>query len=149
MKRVLLLCLFSLIFGCATVQTDTAKNANLTSFKRAYIEMQQDDEFQIYRALFWEMNDMGLEVVGIPFKDPTEQDLLVTYSYDGGWDMTRYLQSFQIRFTNAKTTQVVATSAYRSRGLWRGVRDGRLEEAFNDIRAKSNLPPTKQFGTPQ
>lgn len=149
MKRLLLLCFFGFLFGCATVQTDSAKNINLTSFKRAYVQPQQEDEFQIYRALFWELNDMGLEVIGVPFKDPTEQDLLVTYSYEGGWDMTRYLQSFQIRFINAKTTQVVTTSSYKSRGLWRGVRDGRLEDAFNDIRAKSNLPPTKQFGAPQ
>lgn len=149
MKRLLLLCIFGFLFGCATVQTDSAKNINLTSFKRAYVQPQQEDEFQIYRALFWELNDMGLEVIGVPFKDPTEQDLLVTYSYEGGWDMTRYLQSFQLRFINAKTTQVVTTSSYKSRGLWRGVRDGRLEDAFNDIRAKSNLPPTKQFGAPQ
>lgn len=145
MKRVLLLCVFAFLCGCVSVSTDFARGASLSSYKKAYLQAAPEDEFQIYRSIFWELNDIGLEVVGAPFSQPTEQDLIVSYSYDGGWDVTRYLQSFQIRFLNAKTNQVVASSSYYSRGLWRGVRDGRLEDAFNDIRAKSGLPPTRQF----
>ena len=88
---------------------------------------------------------MGLEVLGAPFQQATEHDLVVDYTYEGGWDLARYLQSFQLRFLNAKTSQVIVASRYRSRGMWRGKRDGRLEDAFNDIRTKTGLPPTKQF----
>jgi hypothetical protein len=145
MKRLILLSLFGLLFGCATVQTDTVKGASFSSYKRAYVKQLPEDEFQIYQGIFWELNDMGLEVLGVPFQQPTEQDLIVDYTYEGGWDLARYLQSFQLRFLNAKSSQVIVASRYRSRGMWRGKRDGRLEDAFNDIRAKTGLPPTKQF----
>jgi len=145
MRHLLMLCVFSLLTACVSIQTDSARNVNMKEYKRAYLQPQQEDEFQIYRALFWELNDMGLDVVGAPFQEPTAQDLIVTYSYDGGWDITRYLQSFQIRFMNSKTNQVIVTTSYKSKGLWHGVRDGRLEEAFNDVRSKFDLPPTTQF----
>lgn len=134
--------------GCATVQTDVANGQSLKQYKQAYIEQQPHDEFNIYKSIFWELNDMGYKVVAAPFKDPQDTDLNVTYTYASGWDLSRYLQAFQIKFVNAKTNQVVVTTSYRSRGIWRGVRDGRLEEAFNSIRTQENMPPTKQFGLP-
>ena len=145
MKRLLLICFVVSLFGCATVQTDTVKDASFSNYKRAYVKQLPEDEFQIYQAIFWELNDMGLEVLGAPFQQATEHDLVVDYTYEGGWDLARYLQSFQLRFLNAKTSQVIVASRYRSRGMWRGKRDGRLEDAFNDIRTKTGLPPTKQF----
>ena len=136
-----------LAFGlgsCVSLQTDVVQDGGLKSYKRAYIESPAQDEFQIYRALFWELNDMGL-VVGVPFKDPARTDLVVKFSYDSGWDITRYLQAFQLQFMNAQSGKVVGVSSFRSRGVWLGVRDGRLESAFNELRAKNGYPPTTQF----
>ncbi|WP_220810460.1 hypothetical protein [Noviherbaspirillum aridicola] len=154
-RTFVVLAFAAMLFGCGTMNTDMAMPAGVTvdgsagsglkSYKRAYIESLQEDEFQIYPALFKELNDMGIEVVGIPIKEPTETDLVVKYSYDAGWDFTRYLQSFQFQFLNAKTGKVVAMSSFKSRGIWQGVRDGRLEAAFNDLRAKNGYPPTRQF----
>ena len=45
----------------------------------------------------------------------------------GGWDMTRYLQSVQIQFVAAKSGRLVTSSSFYSKGLWLGVRDGRLK----------------------
>lgn len=147
LKRWIALCSLVLVVGCASVQTDVANEQSLKQYTRAYIEQQPNDEFNIYKSIFWELNNMGFMVVGIPFKDPKDTDLNVSYIYSAGWDLSRYLQSFQIKFVNARTNQVVVTSSYRSRGIWRGVRDGRLEDAFNSIRAKEGMPPTTQFGT--
>ena len=63
----------------------------------------------------------------------------------GGWDMTRYLQRVQIQFIAAKSGRLVTSSSFYSKGLWLGVRDGRLKTLFNDIRQKNGYPPSKQF----
>lgn len=135
----------ALCSGCATVESSLARNVDLKEYKRAYLEPQKEDEFQMYRAIFWELNDLGFEVVGVPFKDPSNDDFVVKYSYEGSWDIARYLQSFQIKMMNAKSDKLISTTSYYSRGLWRGVRDGRLEDAFNEFRKSAGLPPTKQF----
>ncbi len=136
---VLVLC------SCVTVNTDMSSDMDIKGYKRAYIERHPVDEFQMYQALFWEMNDMGKMVVNSPFDDPTEHDLLVRFSYDDGWDMTKYLRSFQFQLIAAKSGRVLTSTYYRSSGVWRGVRDGRLEDAFNDLRSKLGYEPTKQF----
>lgn len=141
----ILVCLLAVLAGCATVRTDVVAGGDLKNYKRAYVEAQVEDEFQIYGALFSELTDMGMQVVAVPFKEPQETDLLVKYTYDAGWDMTRYLQSFQFQFVDAKTGRVVAIQSYKSRGLWLGVRDGRLKTAFNEFRAKNGYAPSKQF----
>ncbi len=141
----ILVCLLAVLAGCATVRTDVVAGGDLKNYKRAYVEAQVEDEFQIYGALFSELTDMGMQVVAVPFKEPQETDLLVKYTYDAGWDMTRYLQSFQFQFVDAKIGRVVAIQSYKSRGLWLGVRDGRLKTAFNELRAKNGYAPSKQF----
>jgi hypothetical protein len=133
--------------ACVSVSTLQPLNADkgLKQYKRAYITPLANDEFQLYQALLFELTDMGIEVVAAPFKEPVETDLLVTYSFDAGWDMTKYLQAFRFQFTDAKTSRVVASTSFRSPGIWLGTRDRRLESAFNDLRAKHGFPPTKQF----
>lgn len=138
----MLICLL-VLSACVTMQA--AAPGDFRSFRRAYIEAPPEDEFQIRRALVWELNDMGLDVVGAPIETPTDTDLVVAFAYNAGWDLTRYLRAFHIQFIDAKSGRVVASSSYSSTGLWRGVRDARLESAFNELRAKIGYPPTKQF----
>jgi hypothetical protein len=143
---LLLVCLAGLS-ACVAVSTfqPTNQETNLKHYKRAYIEPLSADEFQLYQALLFELTDMGMEVVAAPFKQPSRADLLVKYSFDAGWDMTKYLKAFRFEFIDATTSRLVASTSYRSTGLWLGVRDRRLEAAFNDLRAKHGFPPTKQF----
>lgn len=131
--------------GCAVIQTDVVGESNLKSYKRAYVVAIPVDEFQIYPALFSELTDMGMQVVANPFTDPEKTDLIVNYSYDSGWDMSRYLQSFQFQFIDAKSRRVIAIQTFKSRGIWLGVRNERLKSAFNSLRAKNGYPPSKQF----
>lgn len=137
-------CLLALS-GCVSMHTDAIGNGNLKNYKRAYIQALTKDEFQIYSALAFEMNDMGMEVVATPYTLPKETDLIVKYSYEEGWDFTPYLQSFQFQFIDAKSGRILTTQSYKSRGIWHGVRDGRLEAAFNELREKNGFPPSKQF----
>lgn len=133
--------------SCASISTFQLSEPEnrLANYKRAYIAPLANDEWQLHQALLFELTDMGIEVVAIPFKEPTDKDLLVKYSYASGWDIVKYLKAFQFQFIDALSGEIVASTSYRSTGIWLGKRDGRLESAFNDLRQKNGLPPTKQF----
>lgn len=147
--RLLGVSMVLLISGCVSMSTIQAPsgpdNKGLTSYTRAYIEQAPNDEFLIYQALVYELNDMGMEVIATPFKDATDGDLLVKYSFTTGWDFIKYLKSFQFQFIDALSGKLVSSTSFRSVGIWIGARDGRLKRAFNDLRKKNGLPPTSQF----
>jgi hypothetical protein len=146
MKRCLLLALLLLmVSGCARIQSQVMPGTLITQYKTAYIEPIKEDEFNLYPVISWELADMGLKVVGIPVpENPLATDMLVKYSYVAGWDIQRYLRSFQVQFIDARNKSVVASTAYFKLGLFTS-QASRLEAAFNDLRYKLNLPPTKQF----
>ena len=144
-RRALLLAGATTLAGCSSLQTQNIRPDGLKGFKRAYIEPPAEDEFQVVPALIVELRDMGFVVVGRPFSEPTDTDLIVKVTPVGGWDVTRYLQSIQLQFTAAKSGELVTSSSFYSRGAWLGVRDGRLKAIFNDVRQKNGFPPSKQF----
>lgn len=134
--------------GCAVVHnqvTPGVGDSSLQNFKRAYVEPLAEDGYQIYPALVAELSDMGMTVVAKPIPDPQPTDLLVRFSYEGGWDLAPYLRAFQFHFMEAGTGRLVAVQSFSSRGIWLGVRDARLKAAFNELRAKNGYPPSKQF----
>ena len=144
-RRLVLSAPIFLLQGCTTLQTQNLQSAGLKAYRRAYVEPPIEDEFQVVPAMIAELADMGFEIVGKPFSEPTESDLLVKVTPVGGWDMTRYLQSLQVQFIAARSSRLVASSSFYSKGAWLGVRDGRLKAVFNDIRQKNGYPPSKQF----
>lgn len=144
-RRHFLVASLGLLSGCSTLQTQNLQSEGLKGYRRAYVEPPVDDEFQVGPALIAELSDMGFEIVGRAFTEPTESDMIVKFTPVGGWDVTRYLQSLQIQFIAAKSGKLVASSSFYSKGVWLGVRDGRLKSVFNDIRQKNGFPPTKQF----
>ncbi len=109
-------CAFCL--ACANISTIQPPNSNkLANYKRAYIEALANDEWQLYQALLVELTDMGIEVVGIPFKNPTKNDLLVKYSFDSGWDLEKYLKAFQFQFVDTLSGQIVASTSIDPTGF--------------------------------
>jgi hypothetical protein len=144
LARTIILAL--LLGGCASLSTDSGGTRRLADYHRAYIKPLVEDEFSLRHALTWELRDMGISVVSEAPPDPRDGDMVVEYDYSGGWDMTRYLKTFQFQFIDAKTKEVFTSQSYSSSGIWRGRRDGRLVAAFNELRKRNNLPPTKQFG---
>jgi hypothetical protein len=146
MKQFLLLISIILVMsGCARIQSNVMPNIVITQYKTAYIEPLKEDEFNLFPSISWELADMGCKVVGTPVpENPLPTDMLVKYSYIGGWDIQRYLRGFQVQFIDAQNKNVVASTSYFKLGLYTS-QASRLEDAFNDLRSKLNLPPTKQF----
>lgn len=136
-----------LIQGCAKISTIRVAPSEfkLSNYKRAYVYPHSDDEWQINQAINYELDDMGIRLVGVPFKNPSEKDLLVKYEFSTDWDTTKYLKSFQIELIDAQTGYIVSSTSFYSLGIWLGQRDRRLEAAFNNLREKNDLPATKQF----
>ena len=146
MKKFLLFVFAILLLtGCSTFRNETVGNVDFKSYKRVFIEPSPVDEFGIYQGIFWEMKDIGLSPVAEPFTPAKPGDLKISFIYEGGWDFTRYLQSFQIKFIDVINNQVMMTHSFYAKLAFLGVRDRRLEAAFDEIRSKNGLPPTKQF----
>lgn len=148
-RRALIMGAVLVTSGCAStpstsLQTSVLRDTPLKDYKQAFIEIVGEDEFQVGAALVIEFSDMGLEVLADP---PAQKEgvLRVRATPIGGWDLSRYLQSLQLQLSSAATGRVEATTHFRSNGVWMGARDKRLKLAFNDLRAKLQLPPSKQF----
>ncbi|MDP2023783.1 MAG: hypothetical protein Q8L16_23110 [Hydrogenophaga sp.] len=148
---LLFACLAStLITGCAStpstsVQSNVLDSSGFSSYKRAYVKPIQQDEFQVASAVMGELSTMGMEINAQPFKEPQQTDMIVEIEVIDGWDLSKYLKGLQLRFTNAASSRIIATTAFNSNGIWMGVREKRLKAVFNDLREKLGLPPTKQF----
>ncbi|HBG04544.1 MAG: hypothetical protein A2075_10325 [Geobacteraceae bacterium GWC2_58_44] len=135
-----------LLTGCTgTVNTVITPNADLKQYKTAYVEMLQQDEFNLGAAIMAHMMSMGFVVKHAPLpNDVLTTDLLVKYSYYDGWDMVKYMKNFSVNFSDAKTNAVLLNSRYNLPGATRG-ETFRINYTFNDIRIKAGYPPLEGF----
>jgi hypothetical protein len=134
-----------MIGGCARIQSQAMPDTKITNFKTAYIEPMPQDEFNLTPAVAWELADMGLKVkLQTPSADALDTDLLVKLSYVGGWDIQRYLRGFNVQMLSAKDRTLIASVSYFKLGIFI-TQASRMEDAFNDLREKLQLQPTRQF----
>lgn len=145
MKRITLFFILLLLSSCvgnnhAMIMPDK----NFMQYKTAYIELLSVDEFNLGTAIIQELGDMGLQAVNKPKPpNPLTTDMYIKYSYLTGWDLAKYLQSFQIMFLDAQTDIVIATVSHKLVGNW-AADDIRIASAFNELRAKLGLPKSKR-----
>lgn len=138
--------LLVVLTGCnGTVNTFIAPSTDLKQYKTAYVEMLQQDEFNLGAAIMSQMMNMGFTVKQAPLpNDVAATDLLVKYSYYDGWDMRKYMKNFSVNIFDAKTNAVLLNSRYDLTGIWRG-ETFRINYTFNDIRIKAGYPPLEGF----
>ena len=146
MKKWLFIIIASLILllsGCATNHALIMPNKDFKSYKAAYIELLQEDEFNIGTFTIQELSDMGFQVFNkrVP-ADPLATDMLVRYTYAKSWDLSVYLVSYQILFLDARSEAVIAQLGYRLNGNWRSSQTRKIE-GFNELRSKLGYPPSK------
>ncbi len=127
--------------ACAHKNTVLMPNHNFKTYKTAYIEILPQDEFNLGTEIIKELSDLGLDVnMKVAPTNPGPTDMLVKYSYDDGWDMAKYLKSFQVFFFDAKTTSLIASFSYHLEGNYAGT-EARVQSAFDDFRKEAGLPP--------
>lgn len=139
--------LISILTGCASNHAMVMPNKDFKQYKAAYIEILPVDEFNLGSAIIYELGDMGLEVINKPLPpNPSTTDMKVKYSYTTGWDLAKYLKSFQIIFMDAQTDSIVANIAYRLEGNWAGT-DTRIASAFDNLRTKLGLSKSRRINS--
>lgn len=151
MKRVVIVIvimvgLLGVLTGCnGTMHTVVTPNADLKKYKTAYVDLLNQDEFNLGAAIMAHMTGMGLMVKQTPLpKDVADTDLLIKYDYYDGWDLRKYMVSFNVNIFDAKTNNLLLNSRYHQNGAWRG-EEFRINYTFNDIRIKTGYPPLQGF----
>ena len=71
---------------------------NLKYFKFAYIESPREDEFNLKSAVIDELIKMGYTVKQGKPENPTAEEVIVSFSYYGGWDIVTIVKNFQVQF---------------------------------------------------
>ena len=133
-KLTPLLMLVLFLSACATKKVFMAPNNNFRQYQNAYVEFLPVDEFNLGPVIVAELSSLGLNVYSKPLPaEPSALDLQVKYTYLTGWDLAKYLQSFQVFFLDAKTGLVVASLSYRLVGNWAGT-EGRIKAGFEEFR---------------
>ena len=133
-KLTPLLMLVLFLSACATKKVFMAPNNNFRQYQNAYVEFLPVDEFNLGPVIVAELSSLGLNVYGKPLPaESSALDLQVKYTYLTGWDLAKYLQSFQVFFLDAKTGLVVASLSYRLVGNWAGT-EGRIKAGFEEFR---------------
>lgn len=144
---IITLCL--LFYGCVSISTEpySKSQKHISQYKRVYIKTHEFyiDAWDLKQVLANELTDMGFEVISQPAENINEDDMLVEYSFKSKFDWVRYLSAFRFKFIDASTGEVITFVTYKANSVLYGVRDDRLEDAFNDFRKQNGYPPTKQF----
>jgi hypothetical protein len=133
-----------ILSSCAAtiMQTHVSREKNFLQYKRAYLELLPKDEFNIASFIVAYVNEMGIKVIGLPPPQVLEEtDLIIKYRYDDGWDLNKYLKSFQVHFLDAQTGVVIGLISYEKKML--GYADNRMRDAFNEFRRTLGLPESK------
>ena len=83
-KLLLILLVTMTFFGCGyTTKAMILPDKNLKNFKYVYIESPREDEFNLKSIVIGELMEMGYSVKQGKTENPTEEDIIVSYSYYG------------------------------------------------------------------
>jgi hypothetical protein len=134
-KLILAAILAMFLTGCAaSIKSTIMPNVKLTDYKTAYIQSISNDEFNLQSKIMSQLSKMGLQVIDKPKPDvPTNADMLVNYNFHGDWDFGYYLQAFQIKFLDAKTSAVLGIIDFDRHGNFGYGPEERIADAFNDF----------------
>lgn len=146
MKIKLLLVIFLALtfFACSySTKAMILPDKNLNNFKYAYLESPREDEFNLKTVVTDELFKMDYSVrYGRP-ENPTEEDVIVNFSYSGTWDLVTIVKNFQVQFILPKTGEIIATGNYQNEPFLffhRKHREEAVKLAFDALKEKMALP---------
>jgi len=103
----------SILVDCCGTNSVNEATTDLSRYKTAYIEPQNEDICNLRSFMVNELRDMGLRIGDNPPKTPTSTDLLVRFSYCNGWNLGRYLKNINIQFMDGLSQEVVYATSYQ------------------------------------
>ncbi len=127
--------------GCGGSRAQVMPGEEFMRYKRAYVEALEKDEYSLYSQVVAELMGLGLEVHGGAPTRPVSTDLLVKYTYRGGWNAGLvHPREFQVTFTDALSGRVVATAGTSAGATWPS-HETRVESAFRKLRQQLGYDP--------
>lgn len=109
------LILFSvLLASCSSVQTQRNPKADLSQFKRFYVQHRLTDDHHIDELIVADLRSRGLEASAGPLTMmPRDTDAVVNYADTWAWDFKSYLYQLDIAINDARKEHGLATGSYR------------------------------------
>jgi hypothetical protein len=136
-KVFFIITLIIALTGCGySTKAMLAPNKNLNNFKTAYLESPTEDEFNLRYAVTDELMKMGYSVKSGKPENPSDEDVIVRYSYYPGWDLVKIVKNFQVQFVHARTGEIIATGSYENRPFHFFHREGAVKLAFDALKEK-------------
>lgn len=135
--KIMIVCIMLFLAGCgSTINSNVMPDANISSYKRAYIQPAQEDDFNLTGYISAELAQMGYQVFNKTPESPTSSDMLVKFNYHGWWDFGKYLESFNIQFLNASTKASIGNINFNCRGNFGYDTRERVADAFSDFKTQ-------------
>jgi len=109
-----LLTLAVLLTSCTNVETQRNRHADLSAFKRFFVEHRLNDDHHLDEYIVDELHALGREASAGPLTMmPPDADAIVTYQDAWAWDFKTYLIQLTIDFRQARTDKPLARGTYR------------------------------------
>lgn len=125
----------ALLFGgCASMSSNLAPGADLSSVQSIYVVRLKPDERGINRVIADQLNLMGYKATtGEADAVPAEVDATLTYQDKWMWDITMYMIELNVQLREPRTEIALATAKSYRPSLQRKSPAGMAEEVLNQL----------------
>ncbi|HWZ94050.1 MAG TPA: hypothetical protein VNW30_02555 [Opitutaceae bacterium] len=112
-KSFPLLVLTLLLAACLSLSMQKQAGANLTRFKRIYVEHRLADGRGVDQLIVQELARLGYDASCGPLTmTPPDTEAVLTYVDEWNWDFTLYMIDLDVQVRDARTGQVLANDHY-------------------------------------
>jgi hypothetical protein len=103
-----------LLAACSSVQTQRNPKADLSAFKRYYVEHRLTDDHHLDEIIVAELKSLGCEASAGPLTMmPQSTEVLVNYTDTWAWDFKSYLYQLDIQLRDARKDRGLGVGSYR------------------------------------
>ncbi|HEX2854888.1 MAG TPA: hypothetical protein VHO24_16765 [Opitutaceae bacterium] len=106
-------CAVLLLAGCSSVTTRSDPKADLTRFRRFYVERRLGDDHRIDELIVQQLQNLGREASSGPLTmKPEGIDAIVTYTDRWEWDFKTYLIELNLAVRDGRNDKLVTVARY-------------------------------------
>jgi hypothetical protein len=109
-KKFPLLVLTLLLAACSSLSVQRQAGANLTHFKKIYVEHRLADGRGVDQLITQELSRLGYDASSGPLTmTPPDTEAVLTYVDEWNWDFTLYMIDLGVQVRDARSGQILAT----------------------------------------
>jgi hypothetical protein len=112
-KNFPLLMLALLLAACSSTSIQRQSGANLTHFKKIYVEHRLADGRGVDQLIAQELSRLGYDASSGPLTmTPADTEVIVTYVDEWNWDFRLHMIDLDVQVRDARSGQILATNRY-------------------------------------